>query len=75
MDNSFSREVDAAMNEATKSSDFVLSLAEREVALSALVRRLVAMDRSAAIEYIRQTFRGAGTWDALAVAMFKRAIA
>lgn len=64
--------VDAAIAAAQNASEFSLSMAERENALQPIVAELTAMPRGKAQEYIRASFRGAGSQDAIAVALFKR---
>lgn len=69
----FAQAVDAAIDAAQAGTDFVLTRAEEEAALAPLVAKLRAMPFPQAVEYVKATHRGAGTYDALAVHLFKGA--
>jgi len=71
----FANKVDVAIAAAQNASHFSLSMAERENALRPIVAELTAMPVSKAQDYIKASFRGAGSQDAIAVAMFKQALA
>lgn len=71
--NTFAAEVDSAIATARACSDFMLSRAQECAALEPIVSRLVAAPLVDAQEYIRATYRGVGTYDSLALQMFKDA--
>lgn len=68
--NAFSVEVDGAYSAAViDAAPFVPSRAQIEAALLPVVQRLVAMP--GAHDYIRASFRGAGSLDSIAISMLK----
>ena len=74
MKKTFAQEVDAAQAAAVNAAaPFVPSRAEREAAMHPLLARLLAMPDEQAKQYVRETYRGPGTMDAVFVQMFKDA--